>query len=155
MYSIPWQRNAGQPMAAKTIICSHFCNTLYQIMDWFPDYMYKVFGTLIEKGNEQIVIFNLLNAMPNITVTEEVENTNKTVHRKVDICPEEWGNSFGEEFYNFSMDNMLYYMPKDTNLKANEKSRPVEGQLPFEVMDGAEVLRFAENLKHKAGKEDE
>lgn len=155
MYCIPWHRNTGQPMAAKTIICSHFCNTLYQIMDWFPDYMYKVFGTLIEKGNEQIVIFNLLNAMPNITVTEEVENTNKTVHRKIDICPEEWGNSFGEEFYNFSMDNVLYYLPKNTSLQANEKSRPVEGQLPFEVMNGAEVLRFAENLKHKAGKEDE
>ena len=117
--------------------------------------MYKVFGTLIEKGSEQIVIFNLSGAMPNITVTEELENTHKTVHRKVDICPEEWGNSFGEEFYNFSMDNMLYYMPKDTNLKANEKSRPIEGQLPFEVMDGAEVLQFAENLKQKAGKEDE
>ena len=140
---------------AKTIICSHFCNILYQIMDWFPDYMYKVFGTLIEKGSEQIVVFNLSGAMPNITVTEELEGANKIVRRKVDICPEEWGDSFGEEFYNFSMDNMLYYMPKDTNLKANEKSRPVEGQLSFEVMDGTEVLQFAENLKQKAGKENE
>jgi len=50
---------------------------------------------------------------------------------------------------------VLFRSPKDTNLKANEKSRPVEGQLPFEVMDGAEVLQFAENLKQKAGKEDE
>ena len=155
MYSIPWHRNSEQSMSAKTISCSHFCNILYQIMDWFPDYMYKVLGTLIEKGNEQIVIFNLSNAMPNIIVKEKAEKTNKTVYRKVDICPEEWGNSFGNEFYNFSMDNMLYYLPKDTILQANEKSRPIEGQLTFEVMNGNEVLQLAENLKKKAGRKDE
>lgn len=95
-------------------------------MDWFPDYMYKVIGTLIEKGREQIVIFNLSSAMPNITVEEALENSDKIIHKKINICPEEWGNSFGEEFYNFSLDNMLYYMPKDTDLKANKKSRPVD-----------------------------
>lgn len=155
MFRIPWHRNTDHPMSAKTIICSHFCNTLYQIMDWFPDYMYKVFGTLIEKGNEQIVIFNLLGAMPNTTITEELVNENKTVRRKIDICPEEWGDSFGEEFYDFSMDNMLYYLPKDTDIKASEKSHPVEGQISFEVMNGAQVLQFAKNLKQKAGKKDE
>lgn len=155
IYSISWHRNIKQPMAAKTIISSHFCNTLYQIMDWFPDYTYKVFGTLIEKGSEQIVIFNLSGAMPNITVTEELKNADKTVHRKVDICPEEWGDSFGEEFYNFSMENMTYYLPKDTNLKANAKSRPVEGQLAFEIMNEAEIVQFSENLKRKADERDE
>ena len=53
------------------------------------------------------------------------------------------------------MDNMLYYLPKDTILQANEKSRPIEGQLTFEVMNGNEVLQLAENLKKKAGRKDE
>lgn len=155
MYSIPWHRNTTHPMSAKTIACPNFCNTLYQIMDWFPDYMYKVLGTLIQKGNEQIVIFNLSNAMPNITVTEKVKNENKIVHRKIDICPEEWGDSFGNEFYNFSMDNMLYYLPKDTSLNADEKSHPVEGQLSFEIMNSNEVLQCAKSLKEKVGKNHE
>lgn len=155
IYSIPWHRKTEQPMTAKTIICAHFCNILYQIMNWFPDYVYKVFGTLIQKGNEQIVIFNLSGAMPNVTVTEELENTDKTVHKKIAICPEEWGDSFGNEFYNFSMENILYYLPQNTDLKANEKSRPIAGQLPFEIMDRNKVLQTAEDLKQKAGKKDE
>ncbi len=46
-------------------------------------------------------------------------------------------------------------MTKDTNLKSNKKSRPVEGQTSFKVMDGTEVLQVAESLKQKVGKENE
>lgn len=153
IYSIQWRHNPEQPTAAKTILCSHFCNTLYQIMDWFPDYTYKTFGTLIKNSSEKFLIFDLSAAMPNITVTEKIANTNKTVYKKINICPEEWGDSFGEEFYNFSLDNILYYMPQETDLNSSEKSRPVEGDLPFAVMNSAEVLQLAEKIKHKVGKE--
>ena len=150
-FSIPWHRNPEQPMMSKIISCPHFCKALFQIMNWEPDYCYKVLGTLIEKGNEQMVVFNLDGAVPNMMLSEKDEETDKTIKKRVVICPEEWGDSFGEEFYSFSMENSLYYSPKHTDLRLSEKSRPVEGQLSFPLLSGNEIMQIAENLKIKAG----
>ncbi|MCM1364334.1 MAG: recombinase family protein [Faecalibacterium sp.] len=155
MNSIPWHKNMNQPISTKVIACSHFCSVLYQIMEWFPDYMYKVTGTFIEKGNDKIIIFNLSEAMPYVTIKEKTGGDDKTINKKAYICPEEWGDSFGSEFYNFSLDNILYYLPPNTSLGANEKSRPIDGQLSFEILNDIEVMKCAETLKQKAGKKDE
>lgn len=150
-FSIPWHRNPEQPLMSKMISCPHFCQALFQIMNWEPDYGYKVLGTLIEKGNEQMVVFNLDGAVPNMTVSEKDNETEKTIRKRIVICPEEWGDSFGDEFYNFSLDNSLYYSPKHSDLRISEKSKPVEGQISFNIMSGAEVLQLAESIKKKVG----
>lgn len=154
-FSIPWNRNPKQPLMSKIISCPHFCNALFQIMDWEPDYGYKVLGTLIEKGDEQMVIFSLNNAVPNITVNEFSEETKKPRKKRIMICPEEWGDSFGEEFYDFSLDNAVFYYPKNVNLKITEKSRPVEGQISFNLLSEDEIMEIAEKIKKKAGAENE
>jgi len=151
VYSIPWHRNVEQPLSTKNISCPHFCDALFQIMDWFPDYNYKVLGTLIEKGNEQMVIFNLDNALPNVTIKETNEEDGKTKKKKVVVCPEEWGETFGDEFYNFSIDNALYYMPSSLKEGISKKSRPVDGQLSFDLMTETQLYEMAESIKKKAG----
>lgn len=152
-FSIPWHRNTEQPLMTKMISCPHFCQALFQIMDWEPDYGYKVLGTLIEKGNEQMVVFNLDGAVPNMVIKEEVDS--KKSRKRVVICPEEWGDSFGDEFYEFSMENSLYYSPRYSDLRLSEKSIPVDGQLSFDLMTGPEVLQMAEKLRKKAGNDGE
>ncbi len=153
VFSIPWHRNIEQPLSSKNISCSHFCNALFQIMNWFPDYGYKILGTLIAKGDEQMVIFSLSNALPNVTLKENDIESEKTISKKVIICPEEWGDTFGDEFYNFSMDNLLYYSPQNANLRIAEKSKPIDNQLSFKIMSGAELMQMAESLKKKVGNE--
>lgn len=150
-FSIPWHKNPEQPMVSKIISCPHFCNALFQIMNWEPDYGYKVLGTLIERGNEQMVVFNLDSAVPNMTVCEKDEKTDCVVKRRVMICPEEWGDTFGDEFYDFSLENSLYYSSNPSDLRISEKSKPVEGQLSFSLMSGNEVIQFAQRLKNKVG----
>lgn len=71
------------------------------------------------------------------------------------ICPEEWGDSFGEEFYDFSLDNAVFYSPKNVNLRISEKSRPVEGQISFNLLSEEEIMEIAENIKKKVGAENE
>ena len=71
------------------------------------------------------------------------------------VCPEEWGESFGEEFYDFSLDNALYYSPQNADLRISEKSKPVDGQLSFPLMSGDEIIEMANKIKAKAGNEDE
>lgn len=150
-YSIPWHRNPEQPLMSKIISCPHFCEALFQIMNWEPDYTYKVLGTLIEKGNEQMVVFNLDGAVPNMILSEKDEENDKTIKKRIMICPEEWGDSFGEEFYSFSLENSLYYLSKYSDLGISEKSKPIDGQLSFPIMSGNEILQIAKNLKVKAG----
>lgn len=51
----------------------------------------------ITAANEQIIIFNLSNAMPAILISQD--EGNDAAKRRVDMCPEEWNDDFGEEFY--------------------------------------------------------
>ena len=112
-------------------------------------------ATVLEKGDEQMVIFGLNNAVPNITINEFSEETKKPKKKRIMICPEEWGDSFGEEFYDFSLDNAVFYSPKNVNLRISEKSRPVEGQISFNLLSEEEIMEMAENIKKKVGVENE
>lgn len=148
LYCIPWRKSADKPILAKNISCSHFSRALFQIMNWHPDYSYKTFGTLIARGNDQIVVFNLSNAMPSISVSDRNAEKEKRAKR-IAICPEEWGDSFGEEFYTFSLDNELYYSSDVVNWHLSEKSREVSGQMSFSIMSETDLLDTVKQLKLK------
>ena len=120
-------------------------------MDWNPEYTYKIFGTTIEKGNDRIIIFTLSGAMPYVVVKDDEESRK---HR-VKICPEEWGDSFGEEFYDFSVENGLYYAPATTQLHAEAQGRIYTGQLPISLPSESDVLALAEQLRRTQKTEDE
>ena len=82
-----------------------------------------------------------------------LENTESEAKRikHMAVCPEEWEDSFGDEFYRFSVDNDLYYAPHNEPLNTGEKSQPVEGQLKFHLMSGSEIMDTAEKLRIKVG----
>jgi DNA invertase Pin-like site-specific DNA recombinase len=147
-FSISWQRYEDHLISTKMLSSPHFCAALYQIMDWNPDYSYRILGTYIAKGSEQIMIFNLVNAMPSAVIPPEKGEERKR-SRRMAVCPEEWGDSFGEEFYDFSMDNSLYYAPVAGSWNTGEKSKAVSGQYQFNLLSSGEVLESAEKIKSK------
>ena len=116
-------------------------------MDWNPEFTYRILGTAIEKGNDQIIIFNLPTAMPILVYKEEVEGTNEFKRKRIQMCPDEWGDSFGEEFYDFSLENSLYYSPVNTQWRVGEKCRAVNAPEGFTIPTVKEVLRDADQLK--------
>jgi len=143
IFSLSWLSRTHNPLNTKSICCQPFCTALFQIMDWNPEYTYKIFGTTIEKGNDRIIIFTLSGAMPYVVVKDDEESRK---HR-VKICPEEWGDSFGEEFYDFSVENGLYYAPATTQLHAEAQGRIYTGQLPISLPSESDVLALAEQLR--------
>ena len=145
-FAINWRVNSTDPFISKIISSPHFCRALYQIMDWNPEYNYRIIGTFIERGLDQIVIFNLSNAMP-IALIE----TESRYRRRQPICPEEWEDNFGNEFYDFSMENRLYYGSKHEHLNASQQSRVVEGQIEFDLFTNEQVMESAEKLKEQVG----
>ncbi len=146
-FSISWLSRSNLPLAIKNVSSPHFCSALFQIMDWNPEFTYRILGTAIEKGNDQIIIFNLPTAMPILVYKEEVEGTNEYKRKRIQMCPDEWGDSFGEEFYDFSLDNSLYYSPVNTQWRAGEKCRAVNAPEGFTIPTVKEVLRDADQLR--------
>ena len=115
-------------------------------MDWNPDYSYKVIGTWIEKGIDQMVYFNLANAMPSIMIENDGEDKRRT---RKSVCPDEWGDTFGSEFYDFSIDNGIYYLPTATGLNTNVKCQAVEGQSNITIVPSEQLLIEADTLKKR------
>ncbi|MCM1545504.1 MAG: recombinase family protein [Clostridiales bacterium] len=145
-FSIPWRKqNSEQPIMIKTLSCPFFIKALMQIMDWNPDFSYRISGTWIEKGTDCIIVFNLTKAMPIAEVVNE-EERKSICKRRMAVCPEEWEDSFGDEFYEFSMDNELYYLKSVPNLNSDVKCRNVDGQ-QLSLLTYAEVLESAEKIK--------
>ena len=146
-FSIAWLTKDQKPLMTKSISCSHFCNALFQIMEWNPDFNYRILGTTIEKSNDRIIIFNLQGGMPSVLVTDDECGDEEKRKKRIQICPEEWGDSFGSEFYDFSLDNSLYYSNGNDNLYSGQKSRAVDGQVSFKVLTTDEVLSNAQRIR--------
>ena len=139
-------RGAGQPILIKILSCPFFIKALMQIMDWNPEFNYRILGTWIEKGVDCIMVFNLTKAMPIAEVVNE-EEQESIRKRRMAVCPEEWEESFGDEFYEFSMDNELYYLKSVPNLRSGIKCRDVDGQQQISLLSHAEVLESAAKIK--------
>ena len=145
-FSIPIITKTGSTIPYKSLQCPYFNRMLYRIMDWNPDYSYKVIGTWIEKGIDQMVYFNLANAMPSIMIENDGEDKRRT---RKSVCPDEWGDTFGSEFYDFSIDNGIYYLPTTTGLNTNVKCQAVEGQSNITIVPSEQLLIEADTLKKR------
>ncbi len=150
-FKIPWKTKNTQTVLIKTISCPHFSRALFQIMEWHPDYNYRILGTWIERGIDRIMIFNLSNAMPLYVYADELTNRK----RSTAVCPEEWVDSFGEEFYDFSLENDLYYTRNNTNWNSSAGSKIVDGQVQVPILSHDELMASAEQLRIKAVTTDE
>lgn len=53
--------------------------------------------------------------------------------KRIGVCPEDWEDSFGSEFYDYVAENELYYLPQNTDLGLSSRGSPLTNQLPFEI----------------------
>lgn len=150
-HSIRWRPDPSKPVIQKTISCPHFGNALFQIMEWNPDYLYRIRGTWTARGMDQIIVFNLSNAVPAAFLEAETEEGDAVKRRRVALCPEEWNDSFGDEFYEYSLQNSFYFIAPRTDWKAQEASRAVPGQDTVPILTDAELEERMTNLRKRVG----
>lgn len=93
---------------------------MYKIMHWNPDFTYKIRGTFAERRGERIIVFNLVNAVPMMLVEAETADNERC--RRIDLCPEEWDQDFGPEFYEHYLENGFYYIAPKTEWRSQAKS---------------------------------
>ena len=151
-HSIRWRPDSDKPVVSKTLSYQHFGNALYGIMQWNPDYSYKIRGTWAVKRTEQIIVFNLPNAVPaTYIVSESGEGTAK---RKVDMCPEEWDDGFGEDFYEHRLDNGFYYIAPYSEWNSQAKSVVAPGMEQYAPASTGQLQTILDELRKGTETED-
>ena len=148
-HSIKWRPDLTKALISKTISCPHFSNALYQIMDWNPDYAYRVRGTWAKRGVDEIIVFPLTNSEPAAYMEVVNPETEQVRKRRTTLCPEEWNDSFGEEFYDYALENSFYYLAPRTDWNSQAKSIIAPGVKQVAVLSEEELQASIEQLKEK------
>lgn len=148
IHRIRWRPDTDKPISCKLVYAPYFSNALYQIMEWNPEYQYHIRGTWISRGQDQIIVFDLSNSMSS-TYVECADETGEK--KRVLLCPDEWNNGFGEDFYNFCIQNSIYYI-RNANWNVDAKGTAVY-KGPGDIPDRDALL--AEIRDIKAGIENE
>ena len=90
--SFLWCTVGGSKRKPKQITCRMFFAKVIQLMDWNPDYRYKLLGKLIRSDSEHLFIFDL-------TATETYQrflnDGEKPKSSRTPVFPAEWQNQFG------------------------------------------------------------
>lgn len=145
VHSIRWRPDPTKQFYPKTLLCRHFENALYSIMDWNPDFIYKIRGIWAKRLDEQIIVFDLTNAMPAALVTKDgAENATK---RLIELCPDEWIDDFGDEFYEHTLENGFYYLTPDADWQTGIQSIPAPGMEQYAVPSVQELQQSMETIK--------
>ncbi len=90
--SFLWCTSKGTNRKPKQITCRLFFAKVIQLMDWNPDYRYKLLGKLIQSGSEYLFIFDLTAT----EIYQRLQNDNeKPKTSRTPVFPAEWQNQFG------------------------------------------------------------
>lgn len=90
--SLRWSTKSIKKRAPKKITCKIFYAKVLSMMNWNPEYRYKLLGKLIKSGEEYLFVFDLNS--PEIFVKSVKEGEKAKLSRKP-TYPEEWKNQFG------------------------------------------------------------
>ena len=145
-HSITWRPDPEKKIYSKTLNCQHFGAALFSIMEWNPDYVYKIRGLWAQRGDEQIIVFNLTKAIPAILIMTEEEQSRK----RVEICPDEWADDFGEDFYDHIIENEFYYLALTTEWQTYASCVPAPGIEQYAGSNEEELQRNLENLMKRS-----
>ena len=122
-------------------------------MKWNPDYIYKVRGTWASRRGEQIIVFNLPNAVPAMLIP--TDDSDDARHRKrITLCPEEWENDFGEEFYEHTVENGFYYIAPNTEWHSQVRSVVAPGIEQYAVPSQEQLQMTIDDLLRGTNRKD-
>ena len=85
----------------KQIKCNIFFAKVFKLMEWNPDYRYKLLGKLIRSENQLLFVFDLTT--PEIYIrTKSTEG--KDISSRKPTYPEEWNHQFGISYSQHQID---------------------------------------------------
>ena len=82
----------GEKRKPKQVTCRIFFAKIMDLMNWNPDYRYKMLGKLIQSANEYLFTFDLTST--EVYQKTTIENGKQKTSRNP-VFPAEWQNQFG------------------------------------------------------------
>ncbi len=146
-HSIKWRSDAAKPLYAKALCCRHFGAALFRIMEWNPDFIYRVRGTWVRYNDGQIIMFNLEQAV-SVLLTPADETSFKK--RRVELFQEQWEDRFGAEFYDHIMENEIFYMAGGAAWQTRRPIIPAPGMAQYRAPTEEELQIMMETLTREA-----
>ena len=143
VYSIGWRTNPDSPLYSKTFTCRHFTTALFDIMEWNPDYTYRIRGVWAARGNDEIIVFDLSEAVAVILCSVDSNSEKK----RIVTFPEEWESEFGAEFYEYGINHQFRYLHSNTDWKADSKCRPVPYGMQLDLLSEIELQDMIDGLR--------
>ena len=111
--------------------------------------MYRVRGTWLHHGDEQMIIYNLENAVSAVLLPQAEEIARRK--KRTELFPEPWADTFGVEFYDHIMENSFFYIAKKSSWQARRSSIPAPGIEQYAVPTEEEIQTMIGTLTGKAG----
>lgn len=139
IHSIPWRSSFDKPVYQKSLSCQYFESALYDIMEWVPDYSYRIPGSWIAKGNNQIIIFDLSEAQPISIIQSSNADSLKPKRERLYLLPAEWNTEFGKDFYEHEMNSEAFWALRDKHWSADSKSIPYSSSIQLSVLSETEL----------------
>jgi len=90
--SFLWCTTKSTKRKPKQITCRMFFAKVVQLMEWNPDYRYKLLGKLIRSGDEYLFIFDLTATEIYQRILRDGENPKTS---RIPVFPAKWQNQFG------------------------------------------------------------
>jgi len=148
-HSVPCSRVSNGIYYPKTISCAAYMDTLFQIFGWNSDYKYRISGTLFQKENEAVYLFNMSDAevfikpylIAGSAEADSPEDDVKPLSvsgTRVRAVPQEWMSSFGNQYYLHQ-----HIFPPVESQSENDWKIRLEGQL-YDAGEKINVTGFDE-----------
>lgn len=96
--------SATEKRTPKQITCRMFFSMVFSMMEWNPDYRYKLLGKLIRANNELLFVYDLQN--PEIFQRSNKEDGTR-VSSRIPAYPEDWKNQFGLPYEEHKSTNQI------------------------------------------------
>lgn len=90
--SFQWCTISGNKRKPKSVSCKIFFAKLAALMDWNPEYRYKMIGKLIKANGRYLFSFDLKAAE---VYERALTDGNKVRRSRTPVFPKEWQNQFG------------------------------------------------------------
>jgi len=147
--ALPFSKSTAGVYYPKDLSAAAFYETLFTLFQWNLDYKYKIIGTLYEKGNERVYIFDAADSVaffkpPHISSPGQDPDNNTQLRplslsgKCVRAIPEAWVSGFGKPYYL----NELSFSALESLSEEDWKLR-IEGQL-FQTGKELKVTSYEE-----------
>ena len=99
-----WGKKNGDRYISKIINGRVFLPTLFTLFGWNPAFQYKISGSFYSKNDESVLFFDIGDTqtiIPSAAIPEEKKELLDPYSGRKGIYayPEDWGNSFGKDYY--------------------------------------------------------